>query len=84
MVMTSSLGKSNGQRKKESSCRAFSDKEQNPLKLLLEEDKLETHQNLQNDKNKPRTEARRFESVFFQSLSDLRALKGKNIFFILK
>ncbi|XP_010844586.1 PREDICTED: serum response factor-binding protein 1 [Bison bison bison] len=69
------IGKVKRARKKESSCR-FSDKEQNPpKKLLLEEGILETHQNLQNDKNKPRTEARRFESVFFQSLSGSKSLE---------
>uniref|UniRef100_A0A8B9XAL3 Serum response factor-binding protein 1 n=2 Tax=Bos mutus grunniens TaxID=30521 RepID=A0A8B9XAL3_BOSMU len=68
------IGKVKRARKKESSCR-FSDKEQNPQNLLLEEGILETHQNLQNDKNKPRTEARRFESVFFQSLSGSKSLE---------
>ena len=69
------IGKVKRARKKESNCR-FSDKEQNPpKKLLLEEDIPETHQNLQNDKNKPRTEARGFESVFFHSLSGSKSLK---------
>ncbi|KAB0385262.1 hypothetical protein FD755_000218 [Muntiacus reevesi] len=69
------IGKVKRARKKESSCR-FSDKEQNPpKKLLLEEDIPKTHQNLRNDKNKPRTEARRFESVFFHSLSGSKSLE---------
>ncbi|XP_020754627.2 serum response factor-binding protein 1 isoform X2 [Odocoileus virginianus] len=69
------IGKVKRARKKESSCR-LSDKEQNPpKKLLLEEDIPETHQNLQNDKNKPHTEGRRFESVFFHSLSGSKNLE---------
>ncbi|XP_015105214.2 serum response factor-binding protein 1 [Vicugna pacos] len=63
------IGKVKRTRKKESSCH-FSVKEQRvPPKYLPEEDVLKTHQDIRNDKNKPHTEARKFESVFFHSLS---------------
>ncbi|XP_069348490.1 serum response factor-binding protein 1 [Eulemur rufifrons] len=62
------IGKVRRTRKKESSC--HSDKEQKPLqKVLPKEDTHETHWDIRNDKNKPSTEARRLESVFFHSLS---------------
>ncbi|XP_012644028.2 serum response factor-binding protein 1 [Microcebus murinus] len=63
------IGKVRRTRKKESNCHS-SDKEQKPLqKVLPKEDTHETHWNIKNDKNKPSTEARRLESVFFHSLS---------------
>ncbi|KAF0885226.1 SRFB1 protein, partial [Crocuta crocuta] len=62
------IGKVRRTRKKESSCQSV--KEQNPLeKALPEEDILETRQSIRNDKNTPSTESRKFESVFFHSLS---------------
>ncbi|XP_057592731.1 serum response factor-binding protein 1 isoform X2 [Hippopotamus amphibius kiboko] len=70
------IGKVKRTRKKESSCH-FSVKEQKtPEKLLPEEDVLETHQDIRND-NKSHTEARKFESVFFHSLSGSKS-SGKN------
>ncbi|XP_029797598.1 serum response factor-binding protein 1 [Suricata suricatta] len=63
------IGKVRRTRKKESSCPS-SVKEQNPpKKALTEEDVLETSQSIRNDRNIPRTELRKFESVFFHSLS---------------
>ncbi|XP_043442058.1 serum response factor-binding protein 1 [Prionailurus bengalensis] len=63
------IGKVRRTRKKESNCHS-SVKEQNPPKKVLpEEDLLETHQNIRKDKNPPSTESRKFESVFFHSLS---------------
>ncbi|XP_007188534.2 serum response factor-binding protein 1 isoform X2 [Balaenoptera acutorostrata] len=71
------IGKVKRTRKKESSCH-FSVKEQNPPKKLLPEgDILETHQDMRSDKNKPCTEARKFESVFFHSLSGSKS-SGRN------
>ncbi|XP_016045577.2 serum response factor-binding protein 1 [Erinaceus europaeus] len=63
------LGKVKRTRKKESSSHP-SVKEQKKLpKLLPEEDIAETHRDFRNDINKPSREVRKFESVFFNSLS---------------
>ncbi|XP_077767501.1 serum response factor-binding protein 1 isoform X2 [Canis aureus] len=64
------IGKVRRTRKKESNCH-FSVKEQTPPKkvLLPEEDKHETHQSIRNDITKPSVELKKFESVFFHSLS---------------
>ncbi|XP_001503390.2 serum response factor-binding protein 1 [Equus caballus] len=63
------IGKVRRTRKKESGCHSSVKEQKKPQKLLPEEDILETHQDIRNDKNKPSTEARKFESVFFHSLS---------------
>nr|XP_054107995.1 serum response factor-binding protein 1 isoform X3 [Callithrix jacchus] len=63
------IGKVRRTRKKESS-RHYSVKEQKPLeKVLLKEDRGETHGDTRNDTAKPNTETRKLESVFFHSLS---------------
>ncbi|XP_053423091.1 serum response factor-binding protein 1 isoform X2 [Nycticebus coucang] len=63
------IGKVRRTRKKESSHHS-SDKEQKSLqKGLPKEGTSETHWDIRNDKNKPSTEPRRLESVFFYSLS---------------
>ncbi|NP_001231495.1 serum response factor-binding protein 1 [Sus scrofa] len=67
------IGKVKRTRKKESHCH-FSVKEQNHRKKLKpDEDVLETHQDIRNNKSKPHTEARKFESVFFHSLSESKS-----------
>lgn len=63
------IGKVRRTRKKESSCHSSVKEQKPPQKVLLEEDTLETHQSIRNDINKPNTESRKFESVFFHSLS---------------
>uniref|UniRef100_A0A452UVK5 Serum response factor-binding protein 1 n=1 Tax=Ursus maritimus TaxID=29073 RepID=A0A452UVK5_URSMA len=63
------IGKVRRTRKKESSCHSSVKEQKPPHKVLLEEDTLETHQSIRNDINKPNTESRKFESVFFHSLS---------------
>ncbi|XP_037657825.1 serum response factor-binding protein 1 [Choloepus didactylus] len=63
------IGKARRTRKKESSSHS-SVKEQNaPQEVLPEKEILEAHWNIKNDQKKPSTEARKFESVFFHSLS---------------
>ncbi|XP_044937341.1 serum response factor-binding protein 1 isoform X3 [Mustela putorius furo] len=63
------IGKVRRTRKKESSCHSSVKEQKPPQKVLPEEDRLETHQSMRNDINKPSTESRKFESVFFHSLS---------------
>ncbi|XP_002918996.1 serum response factor-binding protein 1 isoform X1 [Ailuropoda melanoleuca] len=63
------IGKVRRTRKKESSCHSSVKEQKPPQKMLLEEDTLETHQSIRNAINKPNTESRKFESVFFHSLS---------------
>lgn len=62
------IGKVRRTRKKESSCPSVLE-QKSPKKVFPEEDILETRESIRNDKNKPSTEARKFESVFFHSLS---------------
>ncbi|KAG3265888.1 serum response factor binding protein 1, transcript variant X2 [Ictidomys tridecemlineatus] len=66
------IGKARRTRRKESSCHS-SAKEQKPLQFLPKEETHETHLNVRNDKNKPSTEARKLESVFFHSLSESKS-----------
>uniref|UniRef100_A0A452UVI3 Serum response factor-binding protein 1 n=1 Tax=Ursus maritimus TaxID=29073 RepID=A0A452UVI3_URSMA len=68
------IGKVRRTRKKESSCHSSVKEQKPPHKVLLEEDTLETHQSIRNDINKPNTESRKFESVFFHSLSGSKIL----------
>ncbi|KAK1345034.1 hypothetical protein QTO34_013738 [Cnephaeus nilssonii] len=63
------IGKVRRTRKKESSCPSSVLEQKSPKKVFPEEDILETRESIRNDKNKPSTEARKFESVFFHSLS---------------
>ncbi|KAM8777049.1 serum response factor-binding protein 1 [Rhynchonycteris naso] len=63
------IGKVRRTRKKESSGHSSVWEQKCPQKMFPEEDKLATCQGTRNDKNKPSTEARKFESVFFHSLS---------------
>ncbi|XP_014652024.1 PREDICTED: serum response factor-binding protein 1 [Ceratotherium simum simum] len=63
------IGKVRRTRKKESSCHSSVKEQKVTPKLFPVEDILETHQDIKNDKNKPSTEARKLESVFFHSLS---------------
>ncbi|XP_066130276.1 serum response factor-binding protein 1 isoform X1 [Saccopteryx bilineata] len=63
------IGKVRRTRKKESSGHSSVLEQKCPQKVFPEEDKLETCQGIRSDKNKPNTEARKFESVFFHSLS---------------
>ncbi|XP_008575802.1 PREDICTED: serum response factor-binding protein 1 [Galeopterus variegatus] len=69
------IGKVRRTRKKESSCHS-SVGEQRPLqKVIPKEDTHETHWDVRSDKNKPSTEARKLESVFFPSLSGSKSLR---------
>ncbi|XP_027461807.1 serum response factor-binding protein 1 [Zalophus californianus] len=63
------IGKVRRTRKKESTCHSSIKEQMPPKKVLPQEDLLETHQSIRNDINKPSTESRKFESVFFHSLS---------------
>nr|XP_025716666.1 serum response factor-binding protein 1 isoform X2 [Callorhinus ursinus] len=63
------IGKVRRTRKKESTCHSLIKEQMPPKKVLPQEDLLETHQSIRNDINKPSTESRKFESVFFHSLS---------------
>ncbi|XP_032281087.1 serum response factor-binding protein 1 [Phoca vitulina] len=63
------IGKIRRTRKKESTCHSSVKEQMPPQKVLPEEDLLETHQSIRSDINKPSTESRKFESVFFHSLS---------------
>ncbi|KAI5934685.1 Serum response factor-binding protein 1 [Manis javanica] len=63
------IGKVRRTRKKESSFHASAEEQKTIQKVLPEEDIFETQRGIKNDKNKPNTETRKFESVFFHSLS---------------
>ncbi|KAM7147283.1 serum response factor-binding protein 1 [Molossus nigricans] len=63
------IGKVRRTRKKESSHQSSVLEQKSPQKVFHEENILETHQGIRNDKNRPGTESRKFESVFFHSLS---------------
>ncbi|XP_059549777.1 serum response factor-binding protein 1 isoform X1 [Myotis daubentonii] len=63
------IGKVRRTRKKESNCPSSVLEQKSPKKVFPEEDILETRESIRNDRNKPSTEARKFESVFFHSLS---------------
>ncbi|XP_070268621.1 serum response factor-binding protein 1 isoform X1 [Myotis yumanensis] len=63
------IGKVRRTRKKESNCPPSVLEQKSPKKVFPEEDILETRESIRNDRNKPSTEARKFESVFFHSLS---------------
>ncbi|XP_007940437.1 serum response factor-binding protein 1 [Orycteropus afer afer] len=69
------IGKVRRTRKKES--RHYSSvKEQK--KLFPEEEILRTHWDMKDDKNKPSTESRKFESVFFHSLSGSKSFRSNS------
>uniref|UniRef100_A0A671FDJ8 Serum response factor binding protein 1 n=1 Tax=Rhinolophus ferrumequinum TaxID=59479 RepID=A0A671FDJ8_RHIFE len=70
------IGKVRRTRKKESSCHSSALEQKFTKKVFPEEDILETHQGIRNDKNKPSTEVKKFESVFFHSLSGSKSSKG--------
>ena len=63
------IGKVRRTRKKETNCHSSVVEQKSPRKVSPEENILETHQGIRNDKNKPSTEGGKFESVFFHSLS---------------
>ncbi|XP_011356582.1 serum response factor-binding protein 1 isoform X1 [Pteropus vampyrus] len=63
------IGKVRRTRKKENSYHSSVLEQKSSQKMFPEEGILETHQGIRNDKNKSSTEARKFESVFFHSLS---------------
>ncbi|XP_054445323.1 serum response factor-binding protein 1 [Pteronotus mesoamericanus] len=63
------IGKVRRTRKKDSNCHSSALAQKSPQKMSPEENILETCQGIRNDKSKPSTEARKFESVFFHSLS---------------
>ncbi|XP_006764460.1 PREDICTED: serum response factor-binding protein 1 [Myotis davidii] len=63
------IGKVRRTRKKESNCPSSVLEQKSPKKVFPEEDILETRESIRNVRNKPSTEARKFESVFFHSLS---------------
>ncbi|XP_036884834.1 serum response factor-binding protein 1 isoform X2 [Sturnira hondurensis] len=63
------IGKVRRTRKKESDCHSSVVERKSAQKVSPEKNILETHQGVRNDKNKPSTEGRKFESVFFHSLS---------------
>ncbi|XP_037021443.2 serum response factor-binding protein 1 isoform X2 [Artibeus jamaicensis] len=63
------IGKVRRTRKKESSCHSSIVEQKSTQKVSPEENILEIHQGVRSGKNKPSTEGRKFESVFFHSLS---------------
>ncbi|KAK2497810.1 hypothetical protein MC885_020361 [Smutsia gigantea] len=67
------IGKVRQTRKKESSFHASAKEQKTIQKVLPVEDILETQQGIKNDKSKPNTETRNFESVFFHSLSESKS-----------
>lgn len=67
------IGKVKRTRKKESSCNPSVLEQKSSQKVYPEEDILDTCQGIRNNKNKPSTEARKFESVFFHSLSGAKS-----------
>nr|XP_019583555.1 PREDICTED: serum response factor-binding protein 1 [Rhinolophus sinicus] len=69
------IGKVRRTRKKESSCHSSALEQKFTKKVFPEEDILETHQGIRNDKNKQSTEVKKFESVFFHSLSGSKSSK---------
>ncbi|XP_004384322.1 serum response factor-binding protein 1 isoform X2 [Trichechus manatus latirostris] len=69
------IGKVRRTRKKESSCHSSVEEQKNPKKMLPEEETLKTHWVMKEDKNKPNTESRKFESVFFHSLSGSKSFR---------
>ncbi|XP_005409343.1 PREDICTED: serum response factor-binding protein 1 [Chinchilla lanigera] len=74
------IGKVRKTRKKESGCHT-SAKEQKPLQQVLpREDVPETPWggDVRNDRNRPSTEARKFESVFFNSLSGSKSSRREH------
>lgn len=69
------IGKVRRTRKKESSFHSSS-KDQKPLpKVSPKENAREAHWDVRNDQSKPIAEARKLESVFFQSLSGSKGLR---------
>ncbi|XP_049729548.1 serum response factor-binding protein 1 isoform X1 [Elephas maximus indicus] len=69
------IGKVRRTRKKESSCHSSVEEQKKPKKLLPEEEILKTHWDMKEDKNKPNTESRKLESVFFHSLSGSKSFR---------
>lgn len=67
------IGKVRRTRKKESSCQSSVLEQKSTKKVFPEEEVLKTHLGIRNDKNKPSTEVRKFESVFFHSLSGCKS-----------
>ncbi|XP_058133595.1 serum response factor-binding protein 1 isoform X2 [Dasypus novemcinctus] len=67
------IGKARRTRKKESSSHSSIKEQTSSKEVLPEEEILETHCNIRNDKYKPSTEARKFASVFFHSLSESKS-----------
>lgn len=63
------IGKVKRTRKKESSSQSSVREPKKHTKVLLKEDKLDTHQDVRDDLNQSSTEIRKFESIFFHSLS---------------
>ncbi|XP_049627358.1 serum response factor-binding protein 1 [Suncus etruscus] len=63
------IGKVKRTRKKESSSQSSVREPKKHTKLLLKEHKLDTHQDVRDNLNKSSTEIRKFESIFFHSLS---------------
>ncbi|XP_006871706.1 PREDICTED: serum response factor-binding protein 1 [Chrysochloris asiatica] len=69
------IGKVRRTRKKESSSHSSTAEPKKPKTLLSEEEILKTHCDIKDDKNKPSTESRKFESVFFHSLSGSKSFR---------
>nr|KAF6442419.1 serum response factor binding protein 1 [Rousettus aegyptiacus] len=63
------IGKVRRTRKKENSYHSSVLEQKSSQKMFPEEGILETHRGIRNDKNESSTEARKFESLFFHSLS---------------
>ncbi|XP_006886087.1 PREDICTED: serum response factor-binding protein 1 [Elephantulus edwardii] len=71
------IGKVRRTRRKESSHHSSVEERKKPKKPFPEEEILKTHRDMTDDKNKPSTESRKFESVFFHSLSESKST-GRN------
>ncbi|KAM6223416.1 serum response factor-binding protein 1 [Rhynchocyon petersi] len=71
------IGKVRRTRKKESSHHSSVGERKKPKKPFPEEEILKTHWDMKDDENKPSTESRKFESVFFHSLSESKSF-GRN------
>lgn len=69
------IGKVRRTRKKDSSYRSSVLEQKSTKKVFPKEEILETHQGIRTDKNKPSTEVKKFESVFFHSLSGSKSSK---------
>ncbi|XP_075397548.1 serum response factor-binding protein 1 isoform X2 [Tenrec ecaudatus] len=68
------IGKVRRTRKKESHCHPSDEESAKPKKKLPEET-LRTHWDMKDDQTKPSTESRKFESVFFNSLSGSKSFR---------